>query len=78
MAALTPELRATVSAHAAVYGYTLDQNDCLVSPTGRESRIKVTHQKGRFFADSSAVILWSGPNIGNFLTHFWYAKKVAA
>lgn len=64
-------------AQLAVYGYTL-VDGVIVTPKGNRTQVKVTAQRGRFQARSieTLKLLWSGPNLSNFVEAYWYAKPL--
>lgn len=60
----------------AAYGYTL--SDSLQIEKGEKTFSVVVSAKGpRFYVKQlSGAQLWSGPDLGDFVKSFWYAKKI--
>lgn len=59
------------------YGYTLSDDNEIVSPKGAYTGVCVTIKKDRLQCRSKALgsLLFTGSDIGNFLESFWFAEK---
>jgi hypothetical protein len=63
------------------YGWTMDDDGRMVRPDGVTIRsvVVVYHRGGRWQAIAtadSARVLWSGPNLGNFIRDFYCATRI--
>lgn len=62
---------------AAEYGYTIDSEGVIWTPTGKRTGVIVTHKRHRLRVEAVAGrgLIWSGASIARFLEAYWYAKK---
>jgi hypothetical protein len=74
--ALPPDKKALVEKQLAAYGYSLSPNNEIMK--GEKSlKVMVSAKGPRFYAtQQSGAKLWSGPDLGNFVSNFWHAKKI--
>lgn len=67
------------------YGYSLSDDDRLISPKGTILSVLLHHERGRFYARSLPRVpggpqkkLWSGDDPGWFVKEYYYADPVAS
>lgn len=71
----------TARAQAEAYGYKIEDDGIIVHPTGKGSMVRIEIKRsGRMYVRgrASGDVLWSGIDLGDFLSSFWFAKKTAA
>ena len=76
---LTTEQRSQVELQLAAYGYTLSPDGEIVRGT-KALKVRVSANGARFIATSMIGVqhkLWSGPDIGDFVSRFWCAVRVS-
>ena len=58
------------------YGYSLSDENEIVSPKGKNIGVCITIKKDRLQCRSKALgsLLWSGVSVGDFLESFYYAE----
>ena len=68
----------TIKQSLSEYGYTLSDDNEIISPKDKLSGVSITIKKDRLQCRSKALgsLLWSGVNVGDFLESFWYAEKI--
>lgn len=67
------------------YGYSLSEDDRLISPKGTLLGVQLHHERGRFVAKSLQRMpggamqkLWSGSDPGRFVKDYYYAEPVTS
>ncbi|MGL6224477.1 MAG: hypothetical protein ACRC6L_12940 [Steroidobacteraceae bacterium] len=69
----------TARTQAEAYGYKIEDDGIIVHPTGKDSMVRVDIKRsGRMYVRgrASGDVLWSGIELGDFLSSFWFAKKI--
>ncbi len=62
----------------APYGFSLDAEGHIVSPTGKVTGVTITEKRGRLLCrDHAGALLFSGHDLGRFLERFWFAERIA-
>ncbi len=60
----------------AAYGYTLTDKD-QIQKGEKVFSVTVSVKGPRFYVkQSTGAPLWSGPDLGDFVKSFWFAKKI--
>ncbi len=77
---MKPEIRTKAIEQLAKYGVKLTENDFIEDDKG-PTRVQVKYKNNRFRAEGTDEkignwLLWSGPDLGNFLERFWFFKPL--
>lgn len=73
---LPPDKKSLAEKQLAEYGYTLSPNNEIMKGE-KNLKVVITAKGPRFYATGSiGQKLWSGPDVGDFVSKFWYAKKI--
>jgi hypothetical protein len=65
----------TAASRLLEYGYDLDVDGFIYTPSGRRTEVQIEVKGPRYRAVSKGQLLWSGGDVGDFVKRYWYGEK---